>query len=311
MALLEASVERAAWAGDPEAGRGAVDAALALDPALGAPDPALRWIVVNGLRIEADVAEIARPSGSAAAAAKAVERGRRLADLARRWLPDDPASSGAAPSGPAGGRPIEAVAGDARAPAIVALGRAELGRLEGRDDPASWVAAAAMWSGLGRPLPAAYARFRAGAAVLAAGGPRSSAREHLAEARVAADELGAAPLVGRIVELGRLARLAIEPPALGEPASSGTAAAGRPGPGEALPGPGGALTERELEVLGLVAAGWSNPEIAEALGISVKTASVHVSNILGKLGVTNRTEAAVAATRLGLGRPGRPDRVLP
>jgi DNA-binding NarL/FixJ family response regulator len=60
------------------------------------------------------------------------------------------------------------------------------------------------------------------------------------------------------------------------------------------------LTARELEVLRLVAAGRSNREIASELFISVKTASVHVSNILSKLGVTSRGEAAAAAHRLRL-----------
>jgi ATP/maltotriose-dependent transcriptional regulator MalT len=60
------------------------------------------------------------------------------------------------------------------------------------------------------------------------------------------------------------------------------------------------LTSRELEVLRLVAAGQSNREIAAALVISPKTASVHVSNILGKLGAATRTEAAVKAHELGL-----------
>jgi DNA-binding NarL/FixJ family response regulator len=57
------------------------------------------------------------------------------------------------------------------------------------------------------------------------------------------------------------------------------------------------LTAREFEVLRLVAAGRSNREIAAELFISAKTASVHVSNILGKLGVTSRGEAAAAAHR--------------
>jgi len=60
------------------------------------------------------------------------------------------------------------------------------------------------------------------------------------------------------------------------------------------------LTAREFEVLRLVAAGRSNREIAGELFISAKTASVHVSNILAKLGVTTRGEAAAAAHQLRL-----------
>jgi DNA-binding NarL/FixJ family response regulator len=60
------------------------------------------------------------------------------------------------------------------------------------------------------------------------------------------------------------------------------------------------LTSREIEVLQLVAAGRSNGEIGTALFISTKTASVHVSNILAKLGVSGRGEAAAVAHRVGL-----------
>ena len=63
------------------------------------------------------------------------------------------------------------------------------------------------------------------------------------------------------------------------------------------------LTARELEVLRLVADGHSNGEIAERLFISRKTASVHVSNILAKLGVTTRGQAAAVAHRRGLVAP--------
>jgi DNA-binding NarL/FixJ family response regulator len=61
------------------------------------------------------------------------------------------------------------------------------------------------------------------------------------------------------------------------------------------------LSDRELDVLKLVAAGFSNPQIADALYISRKTAEHHVSAILVKLGVTTRAEAAAAAVRLGIG----------
>ena len=59
--------------------------------------------------------------------------------------------------------------------------------------------------------------------------------------------------------------------------------------------------DREREVLALVAEGHSNPQTAETLFISRKTASVHVSNILGKLGVASRGEAGAFAHRHGLG----------
>ena len=71
----------------------------------------------------------------------------------------------------------------------------------------------------------------------------------------------------------------------------------------ALAAGGLGLTERELEVLRLVAAGRSNREIAGELFISPKTASVHVSNILGKLGVASRGEAAAKAHSLRLFDP--------
>ena len=64
--------------------------------------------------------------------------------------------------------------------------------------------------------------------------------------------------------------------------------------------PGEALSERELDVLRLLANGLSNPEIANKLIISVGTVKTHVHNILGKLGVRNRVEAIDAAKRIGL-----------
>jgi DNA-binding CsgD family transcriptional regulator len=89
-----------------------------------------------------------------------------------------------------------------------------------------------------------------------------------------------------VVALARRARVPLEdaPPGL---------------PGEAGRVPFG-LTDREREVLALVAAGRSNGQIATTLFISPKTASVHVSNILAKLGASGRTEAAAIARRRGL-----------
>jgi DNA-binding CsgD family transcriptional regulator len=90
--------------------------------------------------------------------------------------------------------------------------------------------------------------------------------------------------------LARRARLVLAPPA-------GAAA---PTAGASTPAAPLGLTPREVEVLALLAAGRSNHQIAQALFISPKTASVHVSNILAKLGVAGRVEAAAIAHRLGL-----------
>ncbi|MFI6074112.1 AAA family ATPase [Actinoplanes sp. NPDC051343] len=132
--------------------------------------------------------------------------------------------------------------------------------------------------------PLCYSLFRLAEAQVAAGfaeAATATARECLA----LADDLGAT-VAADIRDLGRRARLHIEP-----------AAPAAPDPQPELRF---RLTDREREVLALVAEGHSNGRIATALFISPKTASVHVSNILAKLGVTSRTEAATTAYRHGL-----------
>jgi DNA-binding NarL/FixJ family response regulator len=83
---------------------------------------------------------------------------------------------------------------------------------------------------------------------------------------------------------------------LREPAASPAASQPR-GADESPPE---ALTPRELEVLGLLARGKSNPQIAQELTISRATAKTHVERIIGKLGVSDRTQAALRAIELGL-----------
>ena len=105
--------------------------------------------------------------------------------------------------------------------------------------------------------------------------------------------LGAQPLLGWIEALARRSR--IELPSAAEVVSPAGVDTDLPTP----PDDHG-LTAREREVLALLVEGHTNKRIAEQLFISESTAGVHVSNILGKLGVTSRTEAATVAARLGL-----------
>ena len=140
-------------------------------------------------------------------------------------------------------------------------------------------AAVAAWEAIGQPYPAALALVGAAQVALSAGpSGRAEAAARLRRAAPIADGLGARPLSEQITAL--------------LPQAAGSAA----GPHhERL-----SLTGREIEVLRLVTAGQSNREIAAALFISPKTASVHVSNILGKLGAATRTEAAARAHALRL-----------
>jgi DNA-binding NarL/FixJ family response regulator len=142
--------------------------------------------------------------------------------------------------------------------------------------PTAWDEAAAAWAAVSEPYPRAQA-LRHAAETALAGGDRDGAAERLREAAVLAGELGAEPLAQEIALLARRGRIVLDP-------VSGEARAA-----------GFGLTGRELEVLRLVAAGRSNRDIANELFISPKTASVHVSNILGKLGAATRGEAAATA----------------
>jgi DNA-binding CsgD family transcriptional regulator len=162
-----------------------------------------------------------------------------------------------------------------------ALASAEATRTAG-PDPAAWAGAAGL--AVERPFHAAYARWREAEALLSIG-RRGEATEALRLAHALALQLGAVLLDAEVAALARRARLELDAePALPVLARSPMARFG--------------LTPREEEVLALVGDGLSNREIGERLFINVKTASVHVSNILAKLGVGSRVQAATLASRL-------------
>ncbi|MER6313316.1 AAA family ATPase [Streptomyces sp. NPDC001581] len=182
--------------------------------------------------------------------------------------------------------------------------RVELRRAEARDTPADWTAVEAAVRPLERPYLLARARHRLAEALLAAGGDREPAAALLREAYATAEQIGSRPLREDLALLAQRARLPLTD------ADTATApTAPQSDPAEAL-----GLTSRERDVLRLVATGSTNRKIAEELFISPKTASVHVSNILAKLGVAGRGEAAALAHRLRLFAPpvqGGPGPVSP
>ncbi|MFI6320128.1 AAA family ATPase [Nonomuraea sp. NPDC050556] len=153
---------------------------------------------------------------------------------------------------------------------------AEYQRVQGKTDVALWERVVTAFD-YGFVYEVARARWRLAEAQLAAGA-REAAQESWSQASAASATLGAAPLSAALADFGRRARFTVAAPA----AVRST------------------LTAREVEVLRLVAEGLQNREIGERLFIANKTVSVHVSNILGKLDVSTRTQAAAEARRLGL-----------
>ena len=256
--------EHALWQGDTGTALEHVDALLA---ALAPADVAALRIAATGLWAHADRAARARASGDAGTAAAAAAAADPLLERART----------AASTTPDGGtRAWLGLEGHA----WLARAEAEHARVHGADDPTLWRTALDAFS-YGFTYEAARSRWRL-AEALAARGSRDEAAAEWRTALREAEALGAAPLVRALNDLGSRARLASRRTAAG-PASA----------------PGG-LTAREREVLALVAEGRNNREIAAALFISPKTASVHVSNILAKLGVASRTRAAAKARADGL-----------
>jgi DNA-binding NarL/FixJ family response regulator len=277
--LAAAEAEVAVWQGRLEEAAAAVAGGLA---SLQGPLQNLRACVLLalGLRVEGDRAELAAARHDHDTVADA----RLVAEGLVRWARGTLAGSEVAWQR-----------------ALLATCEADWARVQGDLDPDGWLAVVAAWEAAGYPYPLATARWRAAGALLARRGDRALAAELLRQAHATGVALGARPLRRELERLARLARVDLHPDGPG-------AAGDGDGDGGATATPDGAalgLTARELEVLALVAEGRSNRQVADALFISAKTASVHVSNILAKLGVASRVEAAAVAHRLGLlGPPG-------
>jgi DNA-binding CsgD family transcriptional regulator/tetratricopeptide (TPR) repeat protein len=268
------------WRGHPDAARAHLNEGLGK---LGTGEnllhiPALHSI---GARTEADAAELALARKDAAAAENAAERARGHHERLEELLTASP------------GAVIPP-----QATAHLATCAAELGRAQRSPDADRWAAAASSWHTHDNPHRLAYCELRRAEALVDSRGSRSDARSALERAIALSAQLGAEPVLNAAHALARRARLSLESTRSDvPPGSSGSIAS------ESETNPFG-LTAREREVLRLLAAGLTNREISQALFISQHTAGVHVSHILGKLGVPNRVMAAAVAERMGLADGG-------
>jgi DNA-binding CsgD family transcriptional regulator/tetratricopeptide (TPR) repeat protein len=273
------AAETAVWAGRP------ADALTEIRSLLGqyqVPDLTILCgrLLTAGMRACADLAEQARARHEEAAASAAVA----AADGLVAWVDQ------------MGGVPLADHSWVATMPAERAIWQAERTRLAGSSNPDAWGVAAEAWQVLSCPHRAGYAWWRQAQALLDAGQPAAAAAGALRSAVAAAD--GHAPLLSQIRTLADRARIPLQFPAAAD------AVPGAPPPA-AAPTPYG-LTGRELAVLRLLAAGRTNAEIGAELYISPKTVGVHVSNILRKLSVSGRVQAAALAERAGLLPSGQP-----
>jgi DNA-binding CsgD family transcriptional regulator len=268
----QSAAELALWAGRP--GDALAEARRAL-PLFKAPYVTILCgrVLTAGMRACADLAEQARARRDQPAAQDAVA----AADELILWVEQ------------VGGAPFTDHPFVATISAERATWDAERTRLAGASDPAVWAGAAKAWQDLGCPHRAAYAWWRQAQAQLDARQPPAAAAAGALRAAASAAD-GHAPLLAQVRALAERARIPLQP----------TAAAAQARPPTAQTAAPYGLTGRELAVLRLVAAGRSNAQIGAELFISRATASVHVTSILRKLGVTNRVQAAALAERAGL-----------
>ena len=258
--------ELALVAGEPLAARRLIAETLErlIEPDL---DTDARTLILIGLRAEVDEADAARGAGHREREDAAGRRSDELGDRMRRHV---------ARVSEVASRPSRAIDADrVMADAMVA-------RVRGEPDVAAWEAAVEGRRALGRPFGVAVALADLAVAAFAVR-RRDDGAAALAEAHVIAADLGARPLRNAIESLARRARIGLEGVATADDTAD------RLG-----------LTPREREVLALLADGRTNRQIGDELFMAESTAGVHVSRILGKLGVTRRSEAALVAHRVGL-----------
>jgi DNA-binding CsgD family transcriptional regulator len=260
--------EHALWEGRAD------DAARAVHEGLdvASPDEQPRLYAL-ALRTEAEREQFAADHRDGAAAAAARSRAAKLLNEARRAAA---AAAGVSPE----------------APAWYRIAAAEHARMD-RASPSAWHAAAAAFDTLDRPYASAYCRWREAEAHVAAGAPRSTSAVPARTAHQVARRLRARLLQRELELLAQRARIYLVEPSESERAETLSLLASELG-----------VTAREAEVLELVARGYTNREIADSLYLSVKTASVHVTHILRKLGVSRRVDAAAVAHRVA--QTGRP-----
>jgi ATP/maltotriose-dependent transcriptional regulator MalT len=226
-------------------------------------------VTAIGVAVEADHAQLARDLREKADERDALTRARIHMDRLRAVAEE---------SGP-----VER--------AWVKMGGAEYARAGGKSDPQKWLQAATEWDGLHRPYRAAIARWRAGEAAVEQD-DRPAAAEAAAQALRSARSLGCRWLVAEVTALSGRARLDV-----GDAVAAGERDGRTDGRSAADEEDAFGLTPRERQVLALLAEGATNRQIGRALYMAEKTASVHVSRILSKLGVQTRTQAAAIAHR--------------
>ncbi len=259
--------EQALWRGDTDLALAHAQAAISAD-AWPSHSPSVIRVAAVALSARADRACAARAAGDPDAASAEIAAAAALLELARAGarFPKRPK----AVLGPEGRGWLARCA-------------AEYERARGANSPAAWEAVLAAF-GPGYVYETARTQWRLAEALAEAGRRDEAASAWRAAAETAA-RLRAAPLAAALDDLARRARLDA-----GHDSRNG----------HAVRGATAGLTDREREVLRLLSRGLSNREIGAELFITPKTASVHVSNILGKLGAASRTEAAAIAHREGV-----------